>query len=178
MPRPLTSELAEKAQLALVGKKRCRKCQEVFPLGTFGIQSRADDGLQPWCKPCTNARNRAQSKVAYQADPEAARARGRAEYHRGKLRSPEKHARRVKANNLRQYGLTVEDFEALLVSQKNQCAICSATLFRGRSLHVDHSHQTGQVRALLCGGCNVGLGAFRDSPELLEKAAKYLRSFL
>jgi hypothetical protein len=41
-------------------------------------------------------------------------------------------------------------------------------------LHVDHCHQTGHVRALLCTGCNSGLGAFRDSPERLREAAAYI----
>lgn len=59
------------------------------------------------------------------------------------------------------------------------CLLCGDVLEdkktgRGRTLHVDHIHGTDYIRDLLCGGCNPGLGAFKDSPELLRKAAAYI----
>lgn len=65
---------------------------------------------------------------------------------------------------------TYSDYEKLLEEQEYRCAICSKT----GATHVDHDHETGKVRAVLCGGCNKGLGHFVDSPDLLRKAAKYL----
>jgi hypothetical protein len=47
---------------------------------------------------------------------------------------------------------------------------------RGDCFKVDHDHVTGAVRALLCHGCNIGIGLFRDDPGLLEDAASYLRA--
>jgi hypothetical protein len=59
---------------------------------------------------------------------------------------------------------------AYLSEQQNGlCAICGLP-----EEHVDHDHVTGQVRGLLCAGCNKGLGFFRDSPQLLRQAAEYL----
>lgn len=70
----------------------------------------------------------------------------------------------------------------LVESGQGLCAICyrheDVTDYRTgepRALNRDHCHSTGSFRGLLCTGCNRGLGYFRDSPELLERAARYLR---
>lgn len=83
-------------------------------------------------------------------------------------------------NNLRQYGVTPEWYQAKLVEQGNRCAICGRTPPAGgrksaSRLHVDHCHDSGRVRDLLCNRCNPGLGHFLNDPELLEAAAAYLR---
>lgn len=76
---------------------------------------------------------------------------------------------------LRKYGITSDEYNELFESQQGRCAICGGhqTEFKKR-LHVDHDHDTGQVRGLLCGTCNTGLGMFRDNIDLLDKAIKYL----
>jgi hypothetical protein len=79
----------------------------------------------------------------------------------------------------RQYGITIDDYEALHDSQNGKCAICGEkekAVIRGRglSLAVDHCHEKGNVRGLLCHRCNKALGEFKDSPTLLRKAADYL----
>lgn len=75
------------------------------------------------------------------------------------------------------YGLTPETYQEILDSQNGGCAICRATT-PGRStsirLAVDHDHDTGLVRGLLCDSCNVGLGRFKDDPMLLQSATLYL----
>lgn len=63
----------------------------------------------------------------------------------------------------------------LLLDQNGKCKIC-ATDIAARPV-VDHDHRTGEVRALLCGTCNSGIGMFKDDPALLEAAIQYLRSF-
>ena len=83
-------------------------------------------------------------------------------------------------NNLRQYGVTPEWYATKLVEQGNRCAICGRTPPPGgrksaSRLHVDHCHDSGQVRDLLCNRCNPGLGHFLNDPALLEAAAAYLR---
>jgi Recombination endonuclease VII len=55
------------------------------------------------------------------------------------------------------------------------CAICGKRPARVASLHLDHCHDTGDVRGILCLSCNQGIGQFRDDPDLLEAAARYLR---
>ncbi len=74
------------------------------------------------------------------------------------------------------YGMTTAEYDQILASQGGGCAICGGgTDSKGRSLHVDHHHDTGKNRGILCTMCNPGVGYFRDDPELLEKAADYLR---
>ena len=62
------------------------------------------------------------------------------------------------------------------MAQNNRCAICDAN-FSIEVPHVDHSHATGKVRGVLCAKCNMGLGSYKDSVILLEKAIFYLRRF-
>ena len=80
---------------------------------------------------------------------------------------------------MRKYGLTIEQYESMLRQQHGGCAICGQQPKGGSGsasrLHVDHCHKTGLVRGLLCGNCNHGIGKFKDSVELIEAAAMYLR---
>jgi hypothetical protein len=74
----------------------------------------------------------------------------------------------------RRYGITQEEFERIYDLQLGRCAICLLPLSETR-VHVDHCHNTDVVRGLLCNLCNPGLGYFQDDPDLLMKAAEYLR---
>lgn len=76
------------------------------------------------------------------------------------------------------YGITAEQYDALYKAQGGRCAICRRATGAARRLAVDHNHQTGEVRGLLCKPCNrYGLGMFaRDNPEVLDRAAEYLRN--
>jgi hypothetical protein len=73
----------------------------------------------------------------------------------------------------RNYGITLKDYNALFDKQGGACAICLQALTA--RLHVDHCHNSKEVRGLLCTSCNNGLGRFKDRPDLLEAAAAYLR---
>ena len=70
------------------------------------------------------------------------------------------------------YGITTDEYDAMLVAQSGLCAICRRS--SDLTLHVDHCHKTGRVRQLLCQRCNPALGLFDDDPELLIAAALYL----
>lgn len=92
-----------------------------------------------------------------------------------------KHPRTLLARILRQYGLTIADYERILAEQGGRCAICHRSDpgdKRGHRWHVDHCHSTGITRGLLCSSCNLGLGKFGDDPDILERAALYLRAHL
>lgn len=74
------------------------------------------------------------------------------------------------------YNFTFDQYEKMLDQQRGKCAICDSRLSSSRTgrLFVDHCHTTGKVRGLLCSACNHGLGLFKDSPKLLNKAINYL----
>lgn len=80
----------------------------------------------------------------------------------------------------RQYGITDSDLAQMKDEQNNKCYICQSEGFligknnHSEKLAVDHCHDTGKVRKLLCHNCNRALGLFKDKPELLRKAADYL----
>lgn len=78
----------------------------------------------------------------------------------------------ARKSNLKRYGLTLEAYAELERAQGGACAICGGK--RKRRLAVDHDHATGRVRGLLCDNCNMGVGKFQDSSELLQKAISYL----
>jgi hypothetical protein len=76
------------------------------------------------------------------------------------------------------YRMTPEDYELMLHFQGGCCKICGSSdpKMRGARFHVDHCHTTGKIRGLLCGPCNVGLGAFSDDTGTLEAAIRYLNA--
>ena len=76
----------------------------------------------------------------------------------------------------RYYNCTRAQYQEALRLQLGLCAICLRALEQGdpRGTHVDHDHQTNTFRGLLCGNCNRGLGSFRDSADLLNRAIEYL----
>lgn len=74
--------------------------------------------------------------------------------------------------NLRLAGCTLEEYDRLLEEQSGHCAVCDAYI--GEGMCVDHDHATGEVRGLLCTGCNLGLGNFQDDVAVLANAIIYL----
>ena len=75
----------------------------------------------------------------------------------------------------RELGIGIEEYQTLFVAQHGCCAICKKV--QTSNLDVDHNHQTKTIRGLLCRSCNTALGSFRESPELLQEAIKYLMKF-
>jgi hypothetical protein len=105
------------------------------------------------------------------------------------VRERKNQARRVATNpdrrliNLRQairrYGITLEQYQEMLARQAGLCTLCGEPpdpdgIKASSRLHVDHDHVTGAVRELLCNRCNMGVGYFRDDPDLLHAAAEYI----
>lgn len=79
------------------------------------------------------------------------------------------------ASRAYKYGITPEQFKEMYKQQDGKCKICNEVPSTKRGLHVDHCHDTGKVRGLLCHGCNVALGSFKEDVKLLEKAIEYLK---
>jgi hypothetical protein len=157
--------------------KRCSKCGELKPLESFYKEKTARDGYRSDCKDCFAARakdwyskNREQTiarvKKWQQENAEHVR-----EYRkRHNAESPE----RIREGHLRRkFGLTLETYAELLASQGGGCAICGEPE-ETSSHHVDHDHDTGDVRGILCVRCNNGLGQFKEDPAILATALSYL----
>jgi len=74
---------------------------------------------------------------------------------------------------------SVAEFRSFVATLEMCCGACGRTGRRGRGMndmHIDHDHKTGEIRGVLCGGCNVALGSARDDPELLRNLAAYLEN--
>jgi hypothetical protein len=144
-----------------VSLKTCVKCGQEKPRTTFYARAANKDGLESECIPCRNERSREW----------AARNRERAReidrrWKRSHTEQVAQTSRRVRIK--REYGLTIEEYEAILA---RGCAICG---IHDEAICLDHDHTTGAVRDALCAHCNRGIGLFRDDPGLLTAAANYL----
>lgn len=82
--------------------------------------------------------------------------------------------RRRKNLMVSKYGITVSQYDEMLLSQGGVCAICLRTCSTGKRLAVDHRHSDGAIRGLACSLCNLALGSMRDDPAILRRAAAYL----
>lgn len=112
--------------------------------------------------------------------PEPKRQRGLTHCRRGHERRPNEASctkcareRLRRYNRLRKYGLDDAGYQQLLDEQSGKCAICEVV--PDYQLRVDHDHETGHVRGLLCTNCNVALGKFKDNVEGLRKALRYVQ---
>jgi len=153
--------------------------------------SRQPGRLHSYCRACCSVRGKAarerdpsrdviRQRQKYWADPEATRQAAR-EYRQANIDRARQwdRARRPAvraAKLLRNYGITVEQYDKLVDLQGGVCAICRREDDQGHQLAVDHCHSSGTVRGLLCHKCNVALGLFRDDPAALAAAAEYLRN--
>lgn len=96
-----------------------------------------------------------------------------------RLNNPEK----IKNHDLfSSYGITLAEYNSMLESQNNVCAICGncetekTDKNKNRNLAVDHNHKTGKIRGLLCGKCNKMIGLANDNITILQSAINYLRN--
>ena len=111
------------------------------------------------------------------------RAAGARDGHRGECKACNQAVKRERylANReqfiekARTCGITADEVDAMFADQNGQCAICRQTPERLAQMHVDHDHELGHLRGLLCSSCNQGLGQFGDDPALLLRAVVYLR---
>ena len=173
--------------------KKCNCCLAIKEMAAFRKTKSGKGGRDSVCKACLSAKK----KTEYAKNPEmyikraSAWAKNNTERRReieekwysnnkekavkrsNKWReeNPER-ARLIalKGRLMRDYGLSVEQYNELLKDHDESCAICS----RRVPLCIDHDHKTGEVRGLLCGNCNSGIGMLGDDPRLLEKAIVYL----
>ncbi len=125
--------------------KTCSACKRRRRRSSFSPNARHGDGLQSRCKDCVNAANRASWKGHKNQD-------------------------RKDIVRRHKYKIEPDDYESMLRSQGHGCAICG----KKNDLAVDHDHETGQVRGILCRPCNSAIGFLKDDPALVAKAVAYL----
>lgn len=165
--------------------KVCTKCGIKRDSGEFY-------GNQSWCKPCYKAWHRARYQPKHGTDDAPRdcawcgasyqpKTRRVSLYCSSECKAAERRetgAQRAQ-HLLRKYGITPDDYDRMLAEQGGGCAICGAAPTEQKAkyrtfLHVDHCHDTGAVRGLLCGEHNLLIGRFNDDPALLRKAADYI----
>ena len=155
-------------------KKTCTGCGESKSFSEFYKQKRGKHGLRSRCKACDAATNK-----TWRADHQERLA---ASYRAWREDNPDKVAEYDHRAGLKKHGFTVEQYEDLLELHGGVCAICGGVNADGKRLGLDHDHACcpghyscgSCVRGLLCKHCNYGIGHFRDSPELLAAALKYV----
>lgn len=124
--------------------KRCPKCAYWLPLNQFGKNKARQYGVKSYCVSCEND-------------------------------TRDQRARQVRNCRLKyEYGISIDDFEALADSLDWRCQICST---QTDELCVDHCHESGNIRSLLCKKCNSALGLLNDDPGVVESALQYLRRY-
>jgi hypothetical protein len=77
------------------------------------------------------------------------------------------------------YGISLQEYSTIKITQNNSCNVCGTT-FEGledRFIHLDHNHDTGQIRSILCHHCNLLIGLSRETPNILIRAAEYLSDY-
>lgn len=180
--------------------KSCTICKQTKPLTAFSPNKNGKLGRQPWCRPCKNAKQKAERAIsptrlariakaaAYRADPArkehrrkwqreydakpGVREKARQRANKWKAENPERRRATFKRWQLKTaYGITPEQVEAMREAQHNLCGICEKP-FKGVP-YVDHDHATDEVRGLLCNGCNMGLGQM-ERPGFLASCTQYL----
>ena len=143
--------------------------------GKNAVNSAAYRAANPGYMVAYRAENKEKSALrqrAYRAVNRAKYAALRAAY---RAANPEKIAvARRAAHQLRKYGLTVEQYDAMLTKQNGTCDICNLVCLTGKRLAVDHCHDTKVVRGLLCANCNMGNGSLKESPKNLAASLVYL----
>lgn len=131
--------------------KTCKTCGETKPITDF---YKSNQYFSSHCKVCDSKKNKA--------------------YH--EKHKERRHLQHRAWRTKSKYGLTLEEYDEMLKSQGNLCAICGNLETIDRAMAVDHDHVTGLVRGILCSNCNNGLGRFKDDIKVLENAIEYLRN--
>lgn len=130
----------------ITGLRICTKCNKGKPPEDFYLhRQQGPNRRRPECKDCTKAQKSANRKPMGHRPRQASR-----------------------------YGLSVAEAEVLW--NTDRCEICGSTDPQSRHgvFYIDHDHSSGVVRGALCASCNMGLGYFKDNPEVLRAAAGYL----
>lgn len=144
--------------------KNCRTCKLEKPFEDFCRDVSDPTGFNSECRECVSIRAKRNCK----ARPDLCKAREL----KWKTANPQWKTQAKIAFLKREYGISLEQLNKLRVVQNDNCQICKE---RMKIPQVDHCHETGHIRGLLCGNCNKAMGLLRDSPANCLAAASYLQ---
>jgi hypothetical protein len=151
--------------------KTCKKCTETKPLSEFykngytHLKPGREKKYRSDCKVCCNLN----TKKYLNANSDKIKKQRREAYRKDKTKA-------IESNLKRYYKLTLEEYEELFKAQNGQCKICETHQDEvDRRFDVDHNHETGRIRGLLCIKCNRGIGLLQDSIQILQTALNYLQ---
>ncbi|MFD7294425.1 endonuclease VII domain-containing protein [Streptomyces sp. NPDC059897] len=171
--------------------KKCSSCQESLPVSTFAVNRSRPDGLQANCRECAAAfykrrqetlgksvREKVDVPEGHKLCRTCGEIKPHAEWHRNAsasdgLSTKCKACRAIQGRQdhlKRNYGLTEAQRDEMVASQVGICVIC----LNAPAVHVDHCHETGRVRGVLCFNCNSAIGKLGDDPDTVRRAAAYL----
>jgi hypothetical protein len=175
--------------------KRCTGCKREWPLTAFARDKNRTDGLQVRCRECVaeysaahyrrrreamgkTVREKVEVPPGHKVCRTCGEVKPHSEWHRNATASDGlstrcKACRAIQGRQdhlKRQYGITEVDRDELIASQGGVCCICLSA----PAAHVDHCHETGRVRGVLCFSCNAALGQFKDRPDAIRRAATYV----
>lgn len=147
----------------------CSSCGLMKTLDNTNVDNSRLGGLSKYCKVCLKARRSTPEDILKRKIKQKG-------YY---LKNKEKLLKNSREYSIkRKFNLTEEEYLSKLKDQNHSCLICGVHESRlSKKLAVDHCHKTGKVRGLLCFSCNVSLGRFKDSKELLQKAINYLEEY-
>jgi len=143
----------------------CSDCGRVLPAERYYWHKRGHRHSRA-CRDCYQIKRRGY-KIAYMARIGNEKQRKRYD--------PEKRSEYV----VKSYGLTLQKYDEMLAKQNGGCAICGSKVAktqRNGRFCVDHDHETGEIRGLLCAPCNRGIGLLQDNADILQAGAAYLRN--
>lgn len=141
--------------------KKCRKCKKYKYISLY------DNVADVFCTKC-----RVSSIKVVKKPPKLRRSDGEFKWSGLTGSSLYSRSRMLYVN----YGITLENYNEMLILQDYKCKICKRHKSEFiKPLAVDHCHDSGKIRGLLCGACNIALGLFRDNEKSLKEAIKYLR---
>ena len=162
-------------------EKVCPRCHLDKPVAEYGL--RKESGRrESYCKPCERILR--SERAQRNREHDAARARDYRLKHKERLaargsnyrlKNKESIAAQKRGYMLRwKYGINLEAYEEMLKQQGGVCLGCKGPCVSGKRLAVDHCHDSGKVRGLLCVVCNRAVGALKDNPATLRRLAEYL----
>jgi hypothetical protein len=149
--------------------KKCCTCKKIKQANKFHKDTSRKDGYAPRCAKCDNINHKEYRKN----NPEKIKVQ------RKKFSGKYKH--KYKAYQIMyEYNMSIDEYQDMFKKQNSTCAICFTQIKPDKGLRsacIDHDHETGKVRELLCFHCNTGLGMFKDNIGLLENSVKYLKKW-